>query len=88
MKNILTTYDKAINYMVEATLATIEYMSTLKNISKHEFTRQCNIAQKGLDFIKEHGEVIEDRVKDIIESKQSVFVYYSIMRKKYFGNKG
>lgn len=41
----------ALVYMTEATLATIEYMVSLKKQNKHEINRQMNIARIGLNAI-------------------------------------
>jgi hypothetical protein len=47
-KQILNTTDLS-SYLIECTLATIGEMAGKKSRSKSEYTRQINIAQKGID---------------------------------------
>jgi len=43
--------EQALLYLLDCNLATVEYYSTVKKISKSEFKRQIEIAQKTLDWV-------------------------------------
>ena len=47
------TPEDTVRYMTECTLATIDRLVMLKNKSKSELQRQINIAQLGIDMIKD-----------------------------------
>lgn len=55
-KNRINTPEKALEYMVDCTLATIEAMSLSKTQRKRgEYRRQISIAQSGIDLIRKFG---------------------------------
>lgn len=47
--------DKALAFMVDCTLATVEAMALIKSRKKGEYSRQIKIAQSGVDWIKSMG---------------------------------
>lgn len=59
--------DQALAYIVDCTLATVADMATKKSRSKHEYSRQISIAQKGVDWIREMGIAGKTRAQKIIK---------------------
>ena len=68
---IRTTEDMLI-YITDCTLATVEYMASLKSKSKSksEFIRQITIAQKSIDYMKSTGINIPigERSRDVVDN--------------------
>lgn len=82
------TTEEMLEYMIECTLATVEYMISRKRFSKYEIERQCSIAQKAISFLqnREGGYSFDDgRVSDFANKGISALEYYSELRKKYHG---
>jgi len=51
-KERVNSTEKALVYIIDCTLATVEYMAGLKRRPKHEFERQISIAQTGIDWVQ------------------------------------
>ena len=89
MKNNVKNMGSALSYMTECTLATVCGIASKRFRPKHEFQRQINMAQLGIDWIKEFGVEYGDggRVEQIIKIGWSVaqwaeqFYPKSILRK-------
>jgi hypothetical protein len=64
----VTNSDEALRYMVECTLATVDYMAELSRPPKGEYHRQIEMAQKGLNFIREFGITPTGRIADIVKN--------------------
>jgi len=47
----IRTAQQALVYMTECTLATVEYMASLKKKNMSEYRRQVSLAQKGVDMV-------------------------------------
>jgi hypothetical protein len=58
-KELVSNPDQALVYMVECTLATVEYMAGLKSKSKSEYVRQQGIARTGIDWIRRYNLGVE-----------------------------
>lgn len=71
------TPSEALVYMTECTLATCEDLAGKKSRSKTEYSRQIEIAQRGVDWIKSMNITVTDgeRVSDIINDKITVKQY-------------
>jgi hypothetical protein len=69
----IASSDYALVYMTDCTLATIESLATKKTRPVNEYKRQINIAQKGIDWIKEFNIHVDSevRIKPIIEEFNS-----------------
>lgn len=62
-------FAEALEYMVECTLATVEYMATLKIPNKSELSRQISIAQTGINSLINNGKTADDtlgRVRQVM----------------------
>lgn len=62
-------FAEALEYMVECTLATVEYMATLKSPNKSELNRQISIAQTGMSSLIHNGKTADDtlgRVRQVM----------------------
>lgn len=65
----LRTTEDALVYVTECNLATVSHMNYLKRKSMHEFDRQINIAQTGIDFCKLIDRaLLSGRVLEVIDS--------------------
>ena len=63
----VTTPEEALLYITDCNLATVQYLASLKNKSKSEFSRQISIAQKSCNWLKEFGiDSKGTRAEDII----------------------
>jgi len=51
----VNTAEKALTYLVDCTLATVEEMASKKSRSKCEYNRQISIAQNGINWMDEFG---------------------------------
>lgn len=65
-RNRVRSPHEALVYMIECTLATVEYMAGLKRPARNEFLRQCNIAQQGLEWLKEFEVPCDGRPADYL----------------------
>lgn len=75
----IKTSKEMVDYMIDCTLATVEEMLYLKSCPKEgEFRRQCDIAQKGIDWLG-HKYRFDSRAGSFA-SKESAFEYYSRKR--------
>lgn len=77
--------EEMIEYMIECTLATVEKYIFPKTINKSEFSRQCEIAQKGIDFLRFNFSgkyVFTGRAKEFVNTEKA-FDYYSRKREEY-----
>lgn len=54
----IRTVEDGLVYITDCTLATVEYMASLKSRTKHEYHQQIAIAQKALDILRSHSVVI------------------------------
>lgn len=68
MKNRVKTPSQALVYLFNCTLATIGMMAMKKSKSNSEFKRQIEIAQCGIDWIKDFNVQIEigPRIYDVL----------------------
>jgi hypothetical protein len=70
-----------IEYLIDCTLATVEDMTWLKSCPKKgEFERQCNIAQKGIDFLGRNYRFTCRANR--FAKKETAFEYYSRIREE------
>ena len=51
----MSTNEQMVVYMTDCTLATVDKLAMLKSRPKGEYQRQKNIAQKGVDWIKNNN---------------------------------
>jgi hypothetical protein len=71
------TCEEMIDILVDCTLATVEKMAMKKSCPKGgEFKRQCNIAQKGIDFLG-RDYPFKSRAIEFAKNGQSAFDYYT-----------
>ena len=64
---------KALEYIVDCTLATVESMAMTKSRKKREYQRQISIAQKGVDWLVGFWvQSYTTRVADVVECGWSV----------------
>lgn len=69
-----------IEYMIGCALSTVESMVWKKSTPKRgEFERQCNIAQKGIDFLGRDYPYKERKIS-ACATCGSVFDYYTLKR--------
>lgn len=54
-KTRVQTPEQALAYLTDCTLATVELLAGKKTRTKHEFDRQINLAQAGIDWMREMG---------------------------------
>lgn len=66
---------RMIDYMIDCTLATVESYVVKKSMPKNEFKRQCNIAQKGIDFLGRDYE-FSSRAREFAKN-ETAFDFYS-----------
>ena len=81
MYSKIKTDEEMIDYLIDCTLATVEYYLWAKKIRQHEFERQCGIAQKAMDFLGKKY-IYTSRAKEVIESGKTVLEYYTEKRTK------
>ena len=69
---------EALAYLVDCTLATVERQSTLKSISKHERERQIQMAQKGVNWMRDFGvDTAGTRAADVLACGGDVEIWLS-----------
>lgn len=64
--------EQALVWMTDCTLATVEGLAMRSRPPKGELDRQIEIAQQGIDWIKQMGITPTDRPAEIIEKNVSV----------------
>lgn len=80
----IKTDKEMIDYLIDCTLATVEKMIGKKSTPKEgEFKRQCDIAQKGIDYIGRDYK-FESRAKKFAKTQTS-FEYYKNKHKRLLG---
>lgn len=70
--NEVNTEGKALAYLLDCTLATVESLAITKSRKQYEYKRQISIAQTTLDWCRQFGvDVSKTRAKKIIEGHQA-----------------
>lgn len=77
----IKTPEDMIDYLIDCTLATVESMCLRKSVVKSEFERQCNIAQKAIDFLGPNH-IFKSRAEKFAKT-ETAFKYYSRMRENF-----
>jgi hypothetical protein len=76
---------KMIDYLIDCTLATVEGMTWKKSCPKEgEFKRQCDIAQKGIDYLGHDYSFSSRAIK--FAGKETAFQYYTKRHKELMNN--
>lgn len=82
MKHQVRSAADALSYLTDCTLATVSDLAGKKSRSAHEFYRQKNIAQAGIDWMKAFGVPLESRAVDVdaIGSVEEWAAQYDVRR--------
>lgn len=55
-----------VNYLIDCTLATVDFLAMRKNRPAGEFSRQKAIAQCGIDWVRDKKETCTGRAADVV----------------------